>query len=140
MLARVFVPSETSVGHAAAEALLGVLDDPGTRQMAVGLIRAAAAEPEAAELIREVLTERIVLPLAERVASDQPRLRASLVASQFVGIAMGRYIVQIEPLASATREQLVRALGPVYDHYLSGAWTEEELPSPAARPASGSPS
>ena len=140
VLARVFVPGETSIGHAAAETLLTVLDDPATRQMAVGLIRAAASEPDAAQLIREVLTERVLLPLAERVSADQPRLRASLVASQFVGIVMGRYIVQIEPLASVTREQLVRALGPVYDHYLSGAWTGEEPPTRAAQPESGSPS
>jgi AcrR family transcriptional regulator len=140
VLARVFVPGETSIGHAAAETLLAVLDDPDTRQMAIGLIRAAASEPEAAQLIREVLTERVLLPLAQRVSGDQPRLRASLVASQFVGIAMGRYIVQIEPLASATREQLVRALGPVYGHYLAGAWTDEAPPSPDDQPARRSPS
>ena len=79
------------------------MEDPDTRQMMVGLIRAAASEPEAAQLIREVLTERILMPLAERVSGDQPELRASLMASQVVGIAMGRHVVQIEPLASAPR-------------------------------------
>ena len=129
LLARVFGTHETAgegAGALVADALLGMLDDADTRQMAVALIRAAASEPEAAELIREVLTERVLLPLADRVVSDQPRLRASLCASQFVGLAMARYVVGIEPLASTSREQLVRALAPVFEHYLFGDWTAEE--------------
>jgi hypothetical protein len=126
LLARVFGTHETAdqgAGALVADALLGMLDDADTRQMAVALIRAAASEPEAAGLIREVLTERVLLPLADRVVSDQPRLRASLCASQFVGLAMARYVVGIEPLASTSREQLVRALAPVFEHYLFGDWT-----------------
>jgi AcrR family transcriptional regulator len=141
LLARVFGTRETKAedtGALVADALLGILDDADTRQIAVALIRAAASEPEAAELIREVLTERVLLPLADRVVSDQPRLRASLCASQFVGLAMARYVVAIEPLASTSRDQLVRALAPVFEHYLFDDWT---APTPAeGQPASGSPS
>ena len=145
LLARVFGPGDGSPGHRAAEALLSVLETPSTRQMAIALMRAAASEPEAARLIRVVLTERVLLPLTSHVGGDQPQLRASLMASQFVGLAMARYVVGIEPLASAPLEQLVRALGPVYDHYLSGAWLQDE-PSDAedqgeaeGQPASGFP-
>lgn len=151
LLARIFgtrqagAQHEESTGALVAEALLGILDDADTRQMAVALIRAAASEPEAAELIREVLTERVLLPLADRVVSDQPHLRASLCASQFVGLAMARYVVGIEPLASTSREQLVAALTPVFDHYLFGDWTGATPPAvqpatPEDQPASGSPS
>jgi AcrR family transcriptional regulator len=141
LLARVFAPGEGGTpGRRAAEALLGVLEEPTTQQMAIALMRAAASEPEAAALIRVVLTERVLLPLTSRVGGDQPQLRASLMASQFVGLAMARHVVGIEPLASASVEQLVLALGPVYDHYLSGDWTMEDPPSSAAQPASGSSS
>ena len=146
LLARVFAPGEGSPGHRAAEALLGVLEEPTTQQMAIALMRAAASEPEAARLIRVVLTERVLLPLTSRVGGDQPQLRASLMASQFVGLAMARYVVGIEPLATAPVEQLVLALGPVYDHYLSGDWAgatpaaEEQPATSEDQPASGSPS
>jgi AcrR family transcriptional regulator len=139
LLERVFAPGEGSPGHRAAEALLGVLEEPSTRQMAIALLRAATSEPEAARLIRVVLTERVLLPLTSRVGGDQPQLRASLMASQFVGLAMARYVVAIEPLASASIEQLVRALGPVYDHYLSDAWLQDEPGAAEGQPASGSP-
>jgi hypothetical protein len=67
------------------------------------------------------------------------------MASQFVGLAMARYVVGIEPLASASVEQLVLALGPVYDHYLSGDWASatpaaDQPATPEDQPASGSPS
>ena len=147
LLARVFAPGEGSPGRRVAEALLGVLEDPATRQMAIALIRAAASEPEAARLIRVVLTERVLLPLTSRVGGDQAQLRASLMASQFVGLAMARYVVGIEPLASASTQELVRALTPVFEHYLVGDWAgatppadQPATPTPEDQPASGSPS
>ena len=37
---------------------------------------------------------------------------------------MARYVVAIEPLASASPEQVVRAITPVIDHYLTGDWAD----------------
>jgi len=125
LFVRLFEPGPTSVGERAAEVILAVMEDPTTNQMMVGLVRAAASEPEAAALIREVLTERILMPLAERVGGDRPELRAGLMGSQVVGLAMGRHVVEFAPLTSASREQLVRAVAPVFDHYLTGDWVED---------------
>ena len=72
--------------------------------------------------MRMVLTERVLAPLAKSIDADRPELRATMVATQFVGMAMARYVVAIEPLASASPEQIVRAITPVIDHYLTGDW------------------
>jgi AcrR family transcriptional regulator len=138
LLARIFKQGDGDVAGLAAEAFVSVLEEPTTRQMAIALIRAAASEPEAAELIRQILTERLLLPLAQRVGGKQSRLRASFCASQFVGLAMARYVVGVEPLASMPGEQVVKALTPVFEHYLYGDWVD---PDPADdQTASGSPS
>lgn len=84
--------------------------------------RAAVTEPEAAELIRRILTERLLLPMADRVGGSRPELRASLVASQLVGLTVVRYVVGIQPLADASREQLILALEPVFEHFFHGDW------------------
>jgi Tetracyclin repressor-like, C-terminal domain len=47
-------------------------------------------------------------------------LRTSLVASQIIGLAVGRYILQVEPLASAPRATLIAVLSPTIQHYLTG--------------------
>ncbi len=124
LLAHLFEPGPGSIGERAAEMLVGILEDPTTQRVIVGLIRAAASEPEAAQLVREILTERILTPLAESVGGDHPELRANLMATQVVGLAMGRHVVELEPLATVSREQLVRAVAPVFDHYLTGAWVD----------------
>jgi AcrR family transcriptional regulator len=122
---RLFEPGPESVGERAAEIIVAVLEDPTTQRVMVGLIRAAASEPEAAQLVREILTERMLTPLAERVGGDRPELRASLMASQVVGLAMGRHVVELDALATVSREQLVRAVAPVFDHYLTGEWVDD---------------
>ncbi len=121
---QLFSPGPGTIGERAAVVLIGVMEEPATQSVMVGLIRAAASEPEAAQLIRELLTERILTPLAQRVGGDDPELRASLMAAHVVGLAMGRHIVQISPLTTVSREQLLRAIAPVFDHYLTASWVE----------------
>ena len=47
-------------------------------------------------------------------------LRALLVGSQLVGLAMARYIITVEPLASAPPDVLARAIAPTIQRYLKG--------------------
>jgi AcrR family transcriptional regulator len=132
LVAEVFADDGQPIAEHAVRTLLGALEDPETRQAAVAIIRAAASEPEAAEIIRHVLTEQALSPLTRRIGGDAPQLRASLIGSQFVGLIMARYVVGIEPLASAPLEQVVRAVTPVFDHYLFGP-----LVGPAGTAAAG---
>ncbi|HEY7606255.1 MAG TPA: TetR family transcriptional regulator [Actinomycetes bacterium] len=114
---------EQGLGRRVAEFLFGILDSPEGRKTVTGLIRAAASEEEAAATIRDLVAQRLLLPLASRVGRDRPELRASLVASQIVGLAMARHVVGLTPLATASRDELVAALAPVFDHYLTGPLT-----------------
>lgn len=118
---------EAGVGRRLAEFVLSILESSDGRRTLTGLIRAAASEEQAARLIREFVTHRLLTPLADRVGRDHPDLRASLIASQIVGLTMTRHIVGLNPVVSAPRELLVDALAPVFEHYLSG-----ELDSPPA--------
>ncbi len=112
------------VGTRAAQFMLTVLDDPTRRQVFIGLLRAAISDPEAAPLIRDVLAERMLLPIARGVGADQPELRAAMMAAQVVGLAVARHIIGIEPLASAPHDVLARGLAPVVRHYLTGDWPD----------------
>ena len=114
-------PPSEAAGRA-ARLLVSVMDTPETRRPFLALLRAAVTEPEAAALIRGVLTERLLGPISARVGGERPELRASLVASQLVGLIVTRHIVEIGPLTAASREDLVRALEPVFQHYLHGDW------------------
>ena len=62
--------------------------------------------------------------MATRVGGRRPELRASMIASQLVGLAVVRYVVGLQPLADVSREDLIRALEPVFEHYLHGDWVD----------------
>jgi hypothetical protein len=55
-------------------------------------------------------------------------LRGSLVATQMIGLAMVRYVVKVEPLASATHETVVAMMAPNIRRFLM-----EPLPVASAR-------
>lgn len=111
----------TQVGERVARFALGVLDNPEARERWIGMIRSAASDPEAADILREVLTRRIFEPLAEALGSDDAQLRANLASSQMVGLVMARYVIALEPLASADSETIFSAIAPTLQRYLVGA-------------------
>jgi hypothetical protein len=48
------------------------------------------------------------------------QLRVSLVATQLVGVAVVRYLVGLEPVASVDVGTLIDRLAPVLQHHLTG--------------------
>lgn len=109
------------VGQRVAQFALGVLEgDPEGRARWTGMIRAAATDPDAADVLREVLTQRIFEPMAEALGSDDAQLRANLASSQMVGLVMARYVIRIEPLASADSNTIAAAIAPTLQRYLVG--------------------
>lgn len=108
------------LGLRLARFVLQVLETPGSRARIVGMVRAAAAEPEAARLVREILTDQVLAPLAEGIGSDQAALRAGLAMSQVTGLTLARYVVAVEPLASWPAAQVISAIAPTLQRYLAG--------------------
>ena len=108
------------VGERVARFALGVLRNPEGLARWTGMVRAAASDPDAAAVLRDVLTRRIFEPLAEALGSDDAELRANLASSQMVGLVMARYVIAIEPLASTGDETIAAAIAPTIQRYLVG--------------------
>jgi AcrR family transcriptional regulator len=109
-------PRET-VGRRLAELLVGALENPSTRTTIVGRIRCASTHPDAAALVRETVT-RDLRRLASALTDDRPDRRAVLVGATFVGMALARYVVLVEPLASMSRSDVIETIAPTFQHYL----------------------
>ena len=106
------------VGARLAGFLLGVFEQPAGRQRIIGLVRAAASEPEAARMVRDLLTREIFARVVEQLRVEDAPLRANLVASQVVGLVMARYILGLEPLASMAADDVAALVGPTLQRYL----------------------
>lgn len=120
VLPRLLAGPRAELGLRLATLMVSVLEDPERRDRVVGLVRAATAEPEAARLIRDLLTREIVLPLARAIGEDGADYRAGLAMSQIVGLTIARYVVAIEPLASQDPARVVRDVAPTLQAYLTG--------------------
>jgi AcrR family transcriptional regulator len=107
-----------SIGLRLATFLVGVLESEEGRRRITGLVRAAASEPEAARMMRELLTREVLATVVENLGSDDPQRRASFTSSQIMGLVMARYIVGVEPLASLPADEVVRVIGPTLQRYL----------------------
>ena len=88
------------------------------------LLRWMATDVSAPEAIQTYATEQIAVPMAEALKQSglpevSARERATLAGSQLVGLAMIRYVLRLDPIASASVEHLVDVVGPTIQHYLT---------------------
>jgi hypothetical protein len=72
--------------------------------------------------VRSFLREVVVAEVAARV-DDPPGtgiLRAEFAATQLMGVAMMRYIVELEPFASLPPDRVAETIAPNLQHYFTG--------------------
>lgn len=98
---------------------LTVWDATGGGPMAA-LVRSVASHDSAARMMREFITRVIIGRVVATVAPDSVELRAALCGSQVIGLGMIRYVLRLEPLASADHDTVVAAIAPNLQRYLTG--------------------
>lgn len=117
---KLLVDGKHHVGRQIVALVVRTWDQEGSRNPILTLVRAATTEPKAAEMLGAFLRERLFAPLMERLGSDQPELRATLAASQLVGMGLARHVLRVEPLASAKPADVVDWYAPTLQRYLTG--------------------
>jgi AcrR family transcriptional regulator len=110
----------SEVGRHLVELVVKTWDDEGTRNPILTLLRAATTEPRAAELMGEFLRLKLFAPLMDRLGVDRADLRADLAISQLIGLGLARYVLRLEPLASAEAGETVGWIAPTVQRYLTG--------------------
>jgi AcrR family transcriptional regulator len=128
VLAPVLAAGPDGIGEGLVRAFLRVWDHPEGRQRVVALLGASLTSEAGARMLREFLTREVFGPLARALGTDDPELRATLAASQMMGLVVARYVVRIEPLASADGEDVVAAVAPAIQLYLTGPLARAAAP------------
>nr|WP_208115728.1 TetR family transcriptional regulator [Labedaea rhizosphaerae] len=107
------------LGPRIVRTFLTVWDDTGGEHFAA-LVRSVTGHEAAAHVLRDFFLKHVFISLANTVTEDRPDLRANLVASQLVGMGVARYVIKFEPLAHTPIPELVAAVGPTLQRYLTG--------------------
>lgn len=97
-------------------------EHPGTGPALAALMRSAMTHAESAVLLREFVGRELIARASALVGGDDAELSAELAVGQLVGVALLRYLLRIEPIASVDTDELVNRLEPALDaHLLSEA-------------------
>ncbi|MBN1091489.1 TetR family transcriptional regulator [Blastococcus sp. TML/M2B] len=121
LLPGVLAGGRDQLGAGVVRTLLTVWDGP-MQPAGLALVRSAVASEWGAKLLREFLVTQVVRRVVGtlEVPPREAEVRGALVAGQLIGLVMGRYVLQLEPLATATPDALVAAIGPTVQRYLTG--------------------
>jgi AcrR family transcriptional regulator len=84
----------------------------------VFLLRTAVTNEAVAERLQTHLNELVIEPIAA-LGVDSPDERGALIGTQLLGLALCRYILHLEPLASLPIEVVVAAITPTIRRYLT---------------------
>lgn len=106
--------------HIGAVLVSHFLDRWEQDEVLTALLRASVTNAAAAERAQQIFKGQLG-PVAAGVCPDPaeaPR-RASLVASQILGMALARYVLRFPPAVEMSREEVVSWLAPTIQRYLT---------------------
>jgi AcrR family transcriptional regulator len=89
-------------------------------QPITAMLRAAVGDPGCTPTLRALIEDKLVGGAASALSGPDARLRAELAGAQMVGLFICRHLLGIEPLASASTEDLVLRMAPALDAVLLG--------------------
>ncbi len=106
-------------GRAMVTSMLGMWERPDAADVLRSIILTAAHEPVAMQRVQQVFADGILAAVARHLDDDQRDIRASLISSQLVGLAMTRYVWKIGVLATLPVDQVVDLIAPTVQRYLT---------------------
>lgn len=107
-------------------------EDPEVRPKLLTTLAAATTTEEGAERLRDFLYSQLFAQVGialedkpmniEQVAETLavPAININAAAAQVWGVVLYRYVLKMEPIASASGEELVELLSPTIQRYLLG--------------------
>jgi AcrR family transcriptional regulator len=99
---------------------------PERRDAITAMLRAGIGDPDCIPALRTLIEQTLVAGAARALRSKDARLRAELAGAQMIGLFITRCIVGVEPLATASVDQIVKVLGPALNALLRPSKEEQQ--------------
>lgn len=109
-----------AVGLNLTRLFFSIWENPASRDSLLALLRGAFTTEQAAQSLREFFQSSLMERIADQIQSSDAGLRVALVAAHLVGIAVLRYVVRFEALRRVSVDELVEAVAPRVQSYLTG--------------------
>ena len=120
VLPQVIGGSRREIGMRMSRLFAATWDGQPTESVLLNLLRSAAGDERSASLLKEFLVNELFVPIIKTLGVSDGEMRACLVASHLLGTVMVRHILEIEPLASTSSDQVVALTAPILQRLLTG--------------------
>jgi hypothetical protein len=117
-IAALIVPGADGVGERLTRVILEMLRSPQARDDLVNLVKAGQAANRVSGSLQDFLEHAVIDRVAAGLGVPDARMRVALATSYLLGVATSRYVLRVEPLASATDDQVVRIVAPAIQQLL----------------------
>ncbi len=105
------------MGERLVRFFLGVWSDPDFRTPMLGMVRSAFTSEQGATVLREFVGSALLGRVVQAAGPVDP-LRVQAAAAQLVGVVILRHVVRLEPIASASEDEVVALVAPVVQRHL----------------------
>ena len=105
-------------------------ESPRTQRRVLALVEASVSNAGAGRRFYALLNRLVLSPVLRAAGVQTSAVRIELVGAQLVGLAMMRYVLKVEPIASLDVDDLVPMMAPALRQTLTGR--NQAAPAPAA--------
>jgi hypothetical protein len=95
-------------------------ESPRTRRRALALVRGSVGNARLGRRFYALVNRAVLNPVARAMGVETSAVRVELVGAQLIGLAMLRYVLEVEPIASMEIDDLVPLMAPSLRATLSG--------------------
>lgn len=115
---QVFRGPADGMGHRLASLFFSAWENPQTREALIGQLRMAFTTGEPPPM-RDFVADVVLDRAAQVIEGPDASLRLELAASHLLGVALLRYVLRFESLASAPIERVIAEISPRIAGYLT---------------------
>ena len=120
---------DPDIGTRMVRTYLRIWEGPDTAASMRAMLQSATSNSDAHEAFRDFMQNYVLTAVSGVLGGgEQARLRAMLAASNLVGTAMLRYVMEIPPLATLSPDEVVRLIAPTVTRYLTADAGDLGLP------------
>jgi AcrR family transcriptional regulator len=94
------------------------------------MLRTALGDPDDVPTLRTLIRDTLLQGAARALGGTTAKLRAELLGAQMTGLFISRHLARVEPLASASVDEVAALLGPTLDPLLREAGTTPGATAP----------
>jgi AcrR family transcriptional regulator len=116
LLPHIMEAPQDRLGETLVRVFLGIWGDSERRAPMVALLRSAMTNEQAAMMMRQFMSAALFGRVAE--IRGIPLLKINAAVGQMIGVMFLRYVLEVEPMASASEDDLIQLLAPTLQGYL----------------------